>query len=772
MKQLYIYINTCLFYTASNRYCMKKRNRSILLLSWVLNIIAFGITQAHAGSIPPIVTNPISPLAYNAGASLTVSYSIYSSFNSGNVFSAQLSDATGSFNNPVTIGSVSTTTAGSITANISPLTAPGSLYRIRVVSSAPATNGSDNGADISIKNLNTGLLAYYPFNGNSADGSGNGRNGTISGGVTLTTDRNGNTNSAYSFNGSDGYINCGTPFLNNLSQITISGWIKPISISTNHSLFGQNDLHEFSLASGPKAYYWNYGSGGLSTSYTPALNTWVHIAIVAGNSTVKMYFNGALAYTANAPISVATSGSNVKIGGYTGDDVAGQFFNGALDDICFYNRALNAAEISDLMNGFVPNSITTAAITPAIYFNGNPVNVAFTALGNYVSGNIFTAELSDEFGSFTNPLAIGTLAATTSGTISATIPVNAITGTKYRIRVVASNPIVTGADNGSNLTIAQPLPVDPLPATNAACDSVLLNAGSANYLYSWNTGSTTPSITAKVNGWYKVVISNGVSTVTDSTLVSIARANILNTNTTFCKTQATPAYKLAVDSSAVGTNITKLSQLSANLQNGLIAYYTLNGDGKDLVNGGTANGTATNTTAGANRFGFTNNAQSFLKASQSRIVTQKLASVSNNFSYSVYVNPAITTPLPPAQTIGFSGFFGTQCVIHPTHGANFGNKDQNAGSGLYVGTNGLYISEHSDGYVASPLVYTGDLTGWHLITIVYDNKTPKLYIDGLYVKSGLVNTRTIWPSLGYDPTNFANYNQSGFGAGFTPGGSP
>ncbi|MGK5093982.1 hypothetical protein WDW89_18465 [Deltaproteobacteria bacterium TL4] len=51
-----------------------------------------------------------------------------------------------------------------------------------------------------------GLVAYYPFNGNANDESGNWNNGTVNG-ATLTTDRHGNANKAYSFDGADDYIN-------------------------------------------------------------------------------------------------------------------------------------------------------------------------------------------------------------------------------------------------------------------------------------------------------------------------------------------------------------------------------------------------------------------------------------------------------------------------------------------------------------------------------------------------------------------------------------
>ena len=57
-----------------------------------------------------------------------------------------------------------------------------------------------------LADLNDGLVAYYPFNGNANDESGNGNDGTVIG-ATLTADRSGNPDSAYSFNGVNDYIN-------------------------------------------------------------------------------------------------------------------------------------------------------------------------------------------------------------------------------------------------------------------------------------------------------------------------------------------------------------------------------------------------------------------------------------------------------------------------------------------------------------------------------------------------------------------------------------
>lgn len=84
---------------------------------------------------------------------------------------------------------------------------------------------------------------------------------------------------------------------------------------------------------------------------------------------------------------------------------------------------------------------------------GSLVTVPFTVTGTYNPGNVFTAQLSNSTGSFLSATTIGTLAGTSAGNISATIPANTASGAGYRIRVVSSNPVVIGADNGSDIHI-------------------------------------------------------------------------------------------------------------------------------------------------------------------------------------------------------------------------------------------------------------------------------------------------------------------------------
>ena len=96
-----------------------------------------------------ISTQPVTTTLCE-GASVSVGYAVDGPATSGNIFTAQLSNSSGSFASPVNIGAFNSIASGTITAVIPMGTATGSGYRIRVVSSTPAVTGSDNGANISI----------------------------------------------------------------------------------------------------------------------------------------------------------------------------------------------------------------------------------------------------------------------------------------------------------------------------------------------------------------------------------------------------------------------------------------------------------------------------------------------------------------------------------------------------------------------------------------------------------------------------------------------
>jgi hypothetical protein len=121
------------------------------------------------------------------------------------------------------------------------------------------------------------------------------------------------------------------------------------------------------------------------------------------------------------------------------------------------------------VSSLLAQTITTGAISGSPFCAPAAVSVPYTITGTYLQGNIFTAQLSNSSGSFASPVSIGTLTSTVAGTIAATIPAGTLTGTGYRIRVVSSAPIVTGTNNGINLSI-QTTPIITSITANASSD--------------------------------------------------------------------------------------------------------------------------------------------------------------------------------------------------------------------------------------------------------------------------------------------------------------
>ncbi|RYY87108.1 MAG: hypothetical protein EOO15_12790 [Chitinophagaceae bacterium] len=108
-----------------------------------------------------LLTGSLATSSLCAGAGISVPYSSYGTFTSGNTFNVQLSDASGSFANPTDIGSVtSTLNSGNISATIPANTDNGTGYRVRVVASTPATTGSDNGSNLTIQTALPTTISY------------------------------------------------------------------------------------------------------------------------------------------------------------------------------------------------------------------------------------------------------------------------------------------------------------------------------------------------------------------------------------------------------------------------------------------------------------------------------------------------------------------------------------------------------------------------------------------------------------------------------------
>ena len=209
-----------------------------------------------------------------------------------------------------------------------------------------------------------GLVAWYSFNGNANDDGINANNGIVNGAIP-STDRFLVANSAYSFNGIDDYIEINTTngtFDN--QSFTISFWItcntfssapEPSFISRLSQTDGPYDnfvCFEFQGQFGYNAYNGGAGPGGISSGgINPPIvstNDWQFITVTFSDS-IRNYENGVLSstnvyngpsyYNVNKPIRFGKSNNPYW-----------QDFTGELDDIGFWNRALNNCEIQDLYN--------------------------------------------------------------------------------------------------------------------------------------------------------------------------------------------------------------------------------------------------------------------------------------------------------------------------------------------------------------------------------------------------------------------------------------
>ena len=215
-------------------------------------------------------------------------------------------------------------------------------------------------------NLQNGLVGYWPFCNNANDESLNNNNGSVNG-ATLTTDRFGSPNSAYEFTIVDSYINAGNNSLLqfnsdfsysvhfNVNEITTGDYPDPGSniILNNEGLFELgidiNGNLAFAISTQDPTWSW------INIS-TILVNEWNHLVFTYQQGIIKIFFNGSEVYS--------YSGSSVLYDFHPelndlrfGDrqlhetlDYDTSSFNGKIDDVALWDRALTTSEIQQLTN--------------------------------------------------------------------------------------------------------------------------------------------------------------------------------------------------------------------------------------------------------------------------------------------------------------------------------------------------------------------------------------------------------------------------------------
>jgi len=204
--------------------------------------------------------------------------------------------------------------------------------------------------------ITNGLVAYYPFNGNANDETGNGHNGTVFG-AALATDRMGVNSACYLFDGINDYISVpdSSAWAFGTQDFSLSFWFNISSSNSDLKIFLGND-------NGP--YYqnkwlvelFNYTRLGfnicspslgtqviISTNLSVILTKWYHLAVTRQGSLYKLYLDGRTAAESINTLAIPDASAPLTIG--TAED---RWVHGLMDDVRIYNRALSASEVAQL----------------------------------------------------------------------------------------------------------------------------------------------------------------------------------------------------------------------------------------------------------------------------------------------------------------------------------------------------------------------------------------------------------------------------------------
>jgi Concanavalin A-like lectin/glucanases superfamily len=255
--------------------------------------------------------------------------------------------------------------------------------------------------------LTNGLVAYYPLDSNASDITGNGNNGSIIGsGITFSTNRFGVPSSACSFDGTGSYIQINqTSGMTNITKRTISAWINMTGqstisccaadvISKYDQLNGSFGLRvDGTLGWKPSFFLRDTNGTWLESSATTfASNQWFHIVATWDGTNAYLFQNGQIQSSVATTSIPAWGNSSLRIGrhgGDSGNSLQYYMFNGQIDDLRIYNRALSASEVSAL---YAYESAPIVAIQKAVYLTSS----------NLHAGTNYQVQVSSDLVNWTN----------------------------------------------------------------------------------------------------------------------------------------------------------------------------------------------------------------------------------------------------------------------------------------------------------------------------------------------------------------------------------
>lgn len=247
-----------------------------------------------------------------------------------------------------------------------------------------------------------GPVAYYPLNGDGVDASGNGFNGTLTG-TTPTADRFGNPGGALKFANDTDRVNCGNPAAFNFAgPFTISAWVNIDGTRENSYIVAKYDLsagpaHSYGLGIAgvpyPYAFVGNDSGYADLVAFAAPMNAgqWYALSTVYDGANLNLYANGELIssrFVGGFP--PFSNSAALTIGGTSNDQVVG----GAIDDVRIYDYALTPEEILAQFDADLPpNDGALVAFYELNHGSGHDKS------GNHLNGTVTgTQVVPDRFG--------------------------------------------------------------------------------------------------------------------------------------------------------------------------------------------------------------------------------------------------------------------------------------------------------------------------------------------------------------------------------------
>jgi len=330
------------------------------------------------------------------------------------------------------------------------------------------------------------IIAYYAFSGNANDSSGNGYDGTISGDPQLTTDRFGDSNSAYSFDGDGDWIYFGTDTLptNNGGNIsdafTISVWAKSSSTSTM-DLFAYGGM--VSCGGGRYGAIVRLGSNIQFNSCNNGYNTsasgknsdgnWhQYVFTWNGSNSRKVYIDGSLVSSNSTSNVFRIQNTGLVIGRGFMDWGLGTTFNGSADEMRLWNTELSSLEVQTLYDDESTSAPTLSSSVPTD--NATSVALDSTIVLNFSSnvdtesGNITIKKTSDNSTVETIDVTSGQV--TGSGTSQITINPSSNFDVETEYYVLIDATAFDDSDSGSYAGISSTTSLSFTTAEDATVD--------------------------------------------------------------------------------------------------------------------------------------------------------------------------------------------------------------------------------------------------------------------------------------------------------------